>query len=85
MSIPGNCAYFDRLALGATNKNVLDDDSFHPKNIFQKLTWDFCNESIRVEPSNAVDVDGWEALDANDPTRIRIHRDCEYYFKILLQ
>ena len=86
MSIPGNRAYFERLALGVADKNVLDDDSFHPKNIFQKLTWDFCNESIRVDlPSNAVDVDGWEALDANDPTRIRIHRDCELSFKILLQ
>ena len=86
MSIPGNRAYFERLALGVPDKNVLDDDSFHPKNIFQKLTWDFCNESIQVDlPSNAVDVDGWEALNANDPTRIRIHRDCEYFFKIVIE
>ena len=81
MSIPSNCPLFERLALGIANKNVLDDDSFNPKDIFQKLTWDFCNKSIRFDlPPNAVDVEGWEVLDANDHTRIRIHRDCENYF-----
>ena len=80
VSIPSHRPLFERLALGVANKNVLDNDSFHTKNIFQKLTWDFYNESIRVDlPSNAVDVEGWEVLDANDPTCIRIHRDCETY------
>ena len=81
MNIPSHRPLFERLALGVANKNVLDNDCFHPKNIFQKLTWDFCNESIRVDlPSDAVDVEGWDVLDANDPTHIRIHRDCETYF-----
>ena len=70
---------FKRLAKGVANTNILDDDSFHPKHIFQKLIWYFCNESIRVElPPNAIDVEGWETLDPNDTTRTRIHHDCEF-------
>ena len=47
MTTPSNRPLFERLAKGVADKNVLDDDSFHPKNIFQKLTWDFSNESIK--------------------------------------
>ena len=77
MTLPKNRAYFERLALGVTSKNVLDDGSMQPKHIFQELTFDFCNELIRVElPKNSVDVEGFETLNPNDITRIRIHRDC---------
>ena len=81
MTIPRNRPLFKQLAKGVADKNVLDDDSFHPKNIFQKFTWDFSNESIKIDLlSNATDVDGWDSFDANDPTRARIHRDCELYY-----
>jgi len=79
MTIPRNRPYFERLAKGVVNKNVLDDDDFNLKNIYQRLTWDFSNDSIIVElPTNAVDVAGFDTLDPNDATRTRIHRDCEF-------
>jgi len=77
MMIPEHRLLFERLAKGVANKDILDHDAFHPKNIFQKLTWDFCNDSVKVVlPSNCTGVDGWDSLDANDKTRTRIHRDC---------
>ena len=27
---------------------------------------------------DAIDIDGYDELNANDPSRIRIHRDCAY-------
>ena len=79
MTIPRNRPDFERLTKGVVNKNVLDDDDFNPKNIYQRLTWDFSNDSIIVDlPTNAVDVAGFETLDPNDATRTRIHRDCEF-------
>ena len=48
MSIPSNRPLFERLASGVTDKNVLDDIGMQPKNIFQKLTFDFCSDSIQV-------------------------------------
>ena len=78
MTIPEHRPLFERLAMGVGSKDILDDDAFHPKNIFQKLTWDFSNESINVVlPSNCTDVEGWMSLDPNDKTRTRIHRDCK--------
>ena len=69
MTIPKNRPYFERLAKGVANKNVLDDVDYNPKNIFQKLTWDFCNDSIVIQlPANASNVTGYESLNANDPT-----------------
>ena len=48
----------------------------NPKAIFAALAVDFNNDDIMVElPVNASDVDGFQSLDANDITRIRIHRD----------
>ena len=77
MTIPKNRPLFERLALGVTHKNVLDDVAMQPKKIFQDLTFDFCNELLRVElPKNSVDVDGADTIDPNDITRIKIHRDC---------
>ena len=77
MSQPRNRPLFERLASGVANKNVLDDNALQPKQIFQKLTFDFCNELIHVDlPPNSIDVEGWETLNANDLSRIRIHRDC---------
>ena len=74
MSIPSNRPLFERLASGVADKNVLDDIGMQPKNIFQKLTFDFCNDSIQVQlPPNSIDVEGWECLDPNDASRIRIH------------
>ena len=77
MSIPSNRPLFERLAARVADKNVLDDTRMQPKNIFQKLTFDFYNDSIQVQlPPNSIDVEGWEILDPNDSSRIRIHRDC---------
>jgi len=77
MTIPEHRLLFERLTNGVANKDILDDDAFHPKNIFQKLTWDFCNDFIKVVfPSNCTDVDGYDSLDANDKTQTRIHLDC---------
>ena len=85
MTLPKNRVYFERLALGVTSKNVLDDGSMQPKQIFQELTFDFCNELIRVElPNNSVDVEGVETLNPNDITRIRIHRDYMRYLYYIL-
>ena len=37
------------------------------------MTWDFYNESIRVElPPNTIDVEGWETLDPNNATQTKI-------------
>ena len=83
MTIPRNRPYFERLAKGVISKNVLDDDDFNPKNIYQRLTWDFSNDSIIVDlPPNAVDVEGYGTLDPNDATRTRIHRDCKLIFYV---
>ena len=85
MSIPSNRQYFERLASGVADKNVLDDIAMQPKSIFQKLTFDFCNDLIKVQlPPNAVDVDGWDSLDPNDASRIRIHRDCKSFMCMFL-
>ena len=80
MSIPSNRPLFERLASGVADKNVLDDIGMQLKNIYQKLTFDFCNDSIKVQlPPNSIDVEGWEHLDPNDASRIRIHRDCKLF------
>ena len=80
MGIPSNRPLVEILVMGVANKNVLDDYSFHPKKYFKNSPV-FCNESIIVKlPPNALDVEGWKALDPNDPTRTRIHRDCELLF-----
>ena len=77
MSIPSNRPLFERLASGVADKNVLDDIGMQPKNIFQKLTFDFCNDSIQVQlPPTSINVEGWGSLDPNDASRIRIHREC---------
>ena len=57
------------------NKNLLDHGLMQLKQIFQKLTFEFCNDNVHV-PVNSKDVDGWDTLDPNDSTQIRIHRDC---------
>ena len=77
MFIPKNRPLFERLALGVSNKNVFNNGVMQPKQIFQDLTFDFCNKLICVELSpNSVDVDGSDTLDPNYSSRIRIHRDC---------
>ena len=78
---------FERLALGVTHNNVLDDVAMQPKKLFQDLTFDFCNELARVElPKNSVEVDGADTINPNDITRIRIHRDrmCFVNFIVIL-
>ena len=81
MLISSNRPLFDRLTSGVADKNVLDDIAIQPKNIFQKLTFDFCNDSIKVDlPPNSINVGGWDTLDPNDASRIRIHYDCMLVF-----
>ena len=84
-----NHPLFERLASGVANKNVLDNGAMQPKQIFRKLTFNFCNELIHVNlPPNSIGVEGWDTLNANDLSRIRIHCDCMfnvYCFNILSQ
>ena len=78
MSLPQNRSIFVRLAKGITNRGVLDDPSLSPKHIFTKLAFDFNNDAIQIHlPTNASDVNGYDALNPNNPNRTRINRDCE--------
>ena len=44
---------------------------------FQKLIFDFCDKLIKVDlPPNSIDVEGWDTLDGNDASTIRIHCAC---------
>ena len=78
MTLPHNLAAYTRLGEGIKNRAVFDDPNMNPKAIFAALAVDFNNNDIIVQlPVNAMDVDGFESLGANDITRIRIHRDRE--------
>ena len=78
MTVPHNLAAYTRLGEGIKNRAVFDDPNMNPKAIFAALAVDFNNDDIMVElPVNASDVDGYQSLNANDITRIRIHRDRE--------
>ena len=74
-----NRALYEQLAEGITNRSVLDDPAPLIKHIFQRLTFNFNNNDVKVDfPPTTEDVNGSETMDAKDITRIRIHYDCEW-------
>ena len=78
MSIASNRPWYERLAEGCTTRNHIDDPSFSPKQIFQNVALSFNDERINIQlPSDAYDLIGIEDIDANDPDRVRITRDCK--------
>ena len=57
--------------------SVLDNPALSIKQNFQRFTFDFNYDDVKVERPTAGDVNGSETMDANDYTCIRIHRNCE--------
>ena len=79
MTREDNGCEFQRLAEGVTSRAGLDDLALSPAGIFQKLWFQFNNDDIIVQlPDNVDDVDGSDALDANDFARLNINCDCRY-------
>ena len=71
MIIPRNRPYFERLAKGGVKSMCWMMLTSIQKNIYQRLTWEFSNDSIIVNlPTNVGDVSGLETLDSNDPTQM---------------
>ena len=59
----------------------IDDPALHSLEIFQNLAFAFNNEEVKVTlPEGAFDLPIIEEIDANDPSRIRIIRDCKVSF-----
>ena len=76
MTLPHNLAMYTRLAEGINNRAVFDDPKMHPKQMFTKMAQDFNNDDLVITlPTNASDVEGYDTLDPNDHSRMRIHRD----------
>ena len=68
------------LAKGGNNRNDLNDPGLSPRGIFQVLSLNFNNNEIILElPDEAVDIDGYDGLNPNDMSRIRIQRDCKVF------
>ena len=78
MTLPHNLAIYERLSEGIKNRAMFDDPKMQLEKLFTKVANDFNNDDYIIEmPRNAEDVEGWETMDPNDHTRIRIYRDCK--------
>ena len=78
MSLPQHRLHYERLSKGVQTRADLDDSRMSIQQIFQYIALSFNNEEVIVDfLDEFYDVPGWEAINLNDTTRIRITRDCE--------
>ena len=79
MSLPEYREVYQKLAEGMTSRHGLDSSELNNSQMFQNLAFAFNNEDVKVTiPEDAYDLENIEEINANDITRIRIHRDCMY-------
>ena len=65
-----------RFAKGLGDRTQMDDSTYSLKACVSVPAMDFNDDRIRnILPDNAIDIDGCELLDANNPSRVKIHRD----------
>ena len=87
MSLEKNRNMFEKLSLGVTIRAHVDSPEFSLTEIFADVAIVFNNDELIIKlPPKGNDVEGYELLDPNDQTRIRIHRDGEisYSYSILI-
>ena len=78
MSLPQHRLHYERLSNGVQTRADLDDSRMSIQQIFQYIALSFNNEEVIVDfLDEFYDVPGWETINLNDTTRIRITRDCE--------
>lgn len=55
---------------------TLDDPAYSPRECYSLLATQFNDERITIDmPDEAIDIEGYDSMDPNEPSRIRIHRD----------
>ena len=78
MTLPQFRDHLHKLCDGVKDRDSLDNPALSSREIFAELALAFNNKEIEIQlPDAAYDLEYIHLLDANDPSRISIGRDCK--------